>query len=245
MYSVAQFIKELPLLALVAIFCMLFVGFKRVRDFSISTEDEAYKDSKKIRKEFYKLISQIVAECKKNRIYVKVLPLKILNSKNDLGFSSTPSWVHVVVYTPVVIKYYFKDPRTWEIAIVQSIGHELGHWQDIYRGRFHNKQPEENQNFFYWTREIRCDFYGVDFAQSFREGYSRDEIITAVAKKADVYKHNSDYKPGHCKDHPSWEFRLSMLKKYTSFDERVIKDIMQEAKCTDNSYVKMITEKLG
>lgn len=187
MYSVTQFIKELPLLALVAIFCMLFVGFKRVRDFSISTEGGANKDSKKIRKEFYELISQIVAECKKNRIYVKVLPLKILNSKDDLGFSSAPSWVHVVVYTPVVIKHYSKDPRIWEIAIVQSIGHELGHRQDIYRDRFHKKQPEENQNFFYWTREIRCDFYGVDFAQSFREGYSRDEIITAVAKKADVY----------------------------------------------------------
>lgn len=245
MDSITQILKELSLLMLVAIAGMLFVGYKRVRDFSRPKEGEDYKDGKRIRKEFYAHIAKITANCKENGIHVKVLPLNLGNHKNDLAFSGAPSWVHIVAYTPVVIKHYARDPRTWEIAIVQSIGHELGHWRDIHRDKFHKEQPEENQNFFYWVHEIRCDFYGVDFAQSFGEGYSREEIITAVEKKAEVYKHNSGYEPGHSKDHPSWEFRLDMLKNHTSFDKNVIKDIKREAKCNDEAYVNMITEKLS
>lgn len=229
-----------------AVICsMLLVGWKRVRDFSKVEPKKEKNQSKKIRRDFYALLSEIKSDCKKkNKICVKILPVNLINPKNDLGFSGTPFCLRTIAYTPVAIKHYAINPPIWKIAIVQSIGHEIAHWWDIRRNKFHKEQPKESQHFFYWVHEVRCDFYGVNFAMSFDGDYSREEIITAIEKKAEVYKQNSDYKPGHRKRHPSWEFRLEMLRSHTSFDEEVIKAIKQAAECNDDTYVDFVARNL-
>lgn len=132
--------------------------------------------------------------------------------------------------------------KDWEntmtqCAMYQSVGHELGHIslgenikllldneiiKDI-------KTHKKNK----WVVECYCDAFGVKFAQLCFKNITNRELLESIKNKFD-FNAKTRKKDKHKHHHPSWTYRLQIIKTYATFDKTVIKKVAEDF-CSFNS----------
>lgn len=119
----------------------------------------------------------------------------------------------------------------WMIAFYHTIGHELGHKMNEPRGSYARTTKARFTN---WVREIRADFYGIDFVKRHKIVDNRNAVLETIRMKA---KHNTQKKDISDNFHPSWKYRCELLSNNQKFDEKIIKHIANECCFYDLDYI--------
>ena len=200
-------------------------------------------DTLKKTKEFLTMVSNI------RKLYKKEGKVIIF----PLIFGNTPGLINMatsfpkapVIYKPVWGYHYAQNPEVFSIAFMHSVGHEIGHWTDIKKGRDFSKRTKEEKEFFCWVREIRNDFEGINILERHCPNIRRSQIINAIECKANAQVINLKSKKKKCKqnrrknsyhDHPDWDFRLQVIK-CGQFNQDVIRKIADKSGCTNTDFV--------
>ena len=123
------------------------------------------------------------------------------------------------------------NDANWTIAFFHTIGHELGHKMNEPRGSYARTNKAKFKN---WVREIRADFYGIDFVKRHKIVNDRNAVLETIRMKA---KHNTQKKDISDYSHPSWKYRCEVLSNNQKFDENVIKHIAKECCFYDLHYI--------
>lgn len=196
------------------------------------------KTKKDIKAEFDTIIEQANRCCAEEKTSVSIMPYYEVDTRDALGFGLVPK-LNTILYSSVWIELTLTKSAKWQIAFAQSVGHELGHKDDIPKDVMFLFRKSADRRFFYWVREIRNDLYGVEFARKYYS-CTKDEIQEAVRMKANMYDKTTRKKNYHT--HPAWCFRRYIIKKYSVLTEEAILCIADKAGCTNKRYIDKLTK---
>lgn len=204
---------------------------KTARKLGISMSD--------VKKQFRKVVQEEIDRCSTLNTKIKIVPYHDVYARDELGMGIWAKF-GVVLCTANWIELALTQNQQWRLALTQSVGHEIGHKEDIQKGILFSFRKKTDQKFFYWLREIRCDYKGVWYAMKFTD-MSREKVIKAIRAKARKYNKHNDGKTFF--KHPEWNFRIKMLNKYPELTEAAIREIAAKAGCKNEKYIQEIIKK--
>lgn len=200
---------------------------------------------KEVKKRIRGFVDEVKNRCKSELgLSIKILPIYQISKHKELGFGTAVKMLRIVTYSPIWIEKILTSQKLWKLSFVQSVGHEIGHRRDLSRGVFFLVKNLNDRKFFLWVREVRCDYFGLEFASQVCPLCSRGEILEAIQVKADEYAAQSLGKKNKNYTHPSWKIRLKILRTYENFNEDVIRFIAKEAGCINAEYISKIVSLL-
>lgn len=193
----------------------------------------------KARKHIRSIKKKLVDYCCEREVRIKILPIYPIRQKDKLAMALARKPFRIITYSSIWMEKLADEDLLWQIAFEQSVGHELGHRNDLSEKEFCNDVEEQKVKFFNWVQECRCDFYGICFLNAlYSKQISRNDINLAFKEKMQVYKPVEEERKQSCLTHPSWDFRYKMVNKYQEFSADVIHEIAIEAEMTDEQYEK-------
>lgn len=114
-----------------------------------------------------------------------------------------------------------------------TIGHEIAH-KDKEPG--HISKNKKDRYFTQHVREIRADFYGVDFAVLC--GFDRKTVINSKVKIEEKFNDAEAF--NKYSDHPTAQLRYECLKEFSSFKPETIKYIAKEEHYTNQKVIEYL-----
>lgn len=196
------------------------------------------KSKQDIKEEFGAIVGRAKSNCAAAKATVNILPYYEVSARNALGFGIVPR-LNTILYSSVWIELTLTKSSKWQIAFAQSVGHELGHKDDIPKDILFPFRKLADRRFYNWVCEIRNDLYGVEFARKYYS-YTEEDIHEAVCMKANMYDKTTRKK--NYQTHPTWRFRLSIMKNYSVLTEEVIRYIAENAGCTNKKYIEKVSQ---
>lgn len=195
------------------------------------------KTKQEIKEAFLAIIEEARYFCAKDGVPIRLLPFYTVSSRNALGFGIYAK-INTILFSAVWIELILTKSPKWKISFAQSVGHELAHKDDIFKGLFFFLRKRTDRKFFNWVREIRNDICGVEFAIK-HYGYTKEEVYEAVRMKANLYNATTLQDTDHM-SHPSWQFRQIMMKRWSVLTEEAVREIAERAGCKNEQYIEKI-----
>lgn len=195
----------------------------------------------KEKKRFGQLKKKITKYCSSRGVKIYIEPVYFPERINQLAIGTPKNNMPLIAYSSFWLEKVTSP--LWEMAFVQSVGHELGHRFDLPSDEINGKSEPDKMRFFCWVRECRCDFYGIHFAKAMYLQCTRDDIIEAVVEKSEVYKPTEEERAKPTEDHPSWNFRIYLATKYLQFNAETVREIAEEAGYKDRKYIEVLAQR--
>lgn len=217
----------------------------RIKHFVEKSACEKRLSNEAVTKEFLSLCKEVEACCVRKSIKIwGIKPWHLSGEKEKLNANAGFSWLPIISYTPSWISKVISDDPQWKVAFLHTMGHEMGHRNREPSPRYSfTANPSPKTCFVNYVRECRCDFYGMEFMKAEYPQYTREEVILAKEKEAeDIERHNNGVERVSS-THPTWTFRLELLRTYTCFDQAVIQRIAKETGFGDQRFIDSMVDK--
>ena len=189
---------------------------------------------------FQLVMNEAQAMCRANGAQMRFSPYYPSAKVNDFGIVTSYKKMRLITYAPMWIYLIATKSLLWHIAFLQSVGHEFAHRKDAAKGKGFYRRSKEEKRFYYWLREVRCDFEGVRMVLDYFDSkhWSRKTVVSAVKKKSGKYIALSKKGDKATMSHPSWALRVALLKQHEEFNEEVVAAVAKAAGCTNEAYIE-------